>query len=103
MSNMEKRNKTELIHIRIEPEVKEKAETILKKLGVNTSYAISMFLNQVILMEGFPFEIQIPKNKNDNDEYLELARIIESTGGTSIVDEKNKNILKLYSSCQIDY
>ena len=47
--------KTELIHIRIEPEVKEQSEYIFKILGVNTSYAVSMFLNQVILRGGFPF------------------------------------------------
>ena len=43
-------NKTELIHIRIEPEVKVQSENIFKRLGVNTSYAVSMFLNQVILI-----------------------------------------------------
>ncbi len=36
-------NKTELIHIRIEPEVKVQSENIFKRLGVNTSYAVSMF------------------------------------------------------------
>lgn len=96
-----KENKTDLIHIRIEPEVKEKSEIIFKKLGVNTSYAVSMFLNQVILRGGFPFEIQIPKV--DDNEYQALARIIESTAGNGKISEKNKNILNLYASGQIDY
>ena len=94
-------NKTELIHIRIEPDVKVQSENIFKRLGVNTSYAVSMFLNQVILRGGFPFEIQLPKvNKN---EYQELAKIIESTAGNGSLNSKNKNILNLYATDQIDY
>ena len=96
-----KENKTDLIHIRIEPEVKEKSENIFKKLGVNTSYAVSMFLNQVILRGGFPFDIQIPKD--NDDEYQELASIIESTAGNGVVSEKNKKILSLFATGQIDY
>lgn len=99
--DMKKENKTDLIHIRIEPYVKEKSEDIFKRLGINTSYAVSMFLNQVILKGGFPFEIQLPKvNKN---EYQELAKIIESTAGNGSLNSKNKNILNLYATGQIDY
>lgn len=94
-------NKTELIHIRIEPDVKEQSEYIFKKLGVNTSYAVSMFLNQVILRGGFPFEIEPPKV--NNDELTELAAILESTAGSGEISQKNKNILTLYSTGQIDY
>lgn len=94
-------NKSELIHIRIEPDVKEQSGIIFKRLGINTSYAVSLFLNQVILRGGFPFEIELPKN--NNDEYSNLAMIIESTAGNGKVSEKNKNILYLYSTGQIDY
>lgn len=58
-------NKTELIHIRIAPNVKEQSEYIFKKQGVTTSYAVSMFFNQVILRGEFPFEIELPKVNND--------------------------------------
>ena len=44
-----KENKNELIHIRIEPSIKDKSEDIFKRLGINISYAVSLFLNQVIL------------------------------------------------------
>ena len=50
---------------------------------------------------GLPFEIELPKN--NNEEYTNLAMIIESTAGNGKVSEKNKNILNLYSSGQIDY
>ena len=96
-----KENKTELIHVRIEPDIKEKSEYIFKKLGVSTSYAVSMFLNQVILRGGFPFEIQLPII-NEN-EYLKLAQIIESTDGNGKINKKNANILNLYATGQSDF
>ena len=96
-----KENKTDLIHIRIEPDVKEKSELIFKKLGVNTSYAVSMFLNQIILHGGFPFEIQLPKV--EENEYQALASIIESTAGNGTVNEKNQDILSLFEMGKIDY
>ena len=56
-----KENKKELIHIKIEPTVKEKSEDIFHKLGINMSYAVSLFLNQVILKNGFPFNVELPQ------------------------------------------
>ena len=98
---MSKENKNELIHIRIEPTVKEKAENIFNKLGINMSYAVSLFLNQVILKNGFPFNVELPKV---NETELEsLAKIIESTGGNGAVSEKNQKIIHLYSLGAIDY
>ena len=81
-------SKSELIHIRIEPEIKNKSEQIFKRLGVNTSYAVSKFLSQVILKEGFPFELQLPKQ--NNNEYVALAKIIESTVKQTIARIMNK-------------
>ena len=98
---MDKENKTDLIHIRIEHSVKEKAEDILDKLGINMSYAVSLFLNQVIIKNGFPFSIELP---NENlAKAVELANIIESTGGKGKISEKNQKIINLYSKGDIDY
>ena len=98
---MSKKKKNELIHIRIEPSVKEKSEDIFNKLGINMSYAVSLFLNQVILKNGFPFNVELPKV---NETELEsLAKIIESTGGNGAVSEKNQKIIHLYSLGEIDY
>lgn len=98
---MSKENKNKLIHIRIEPTVKEKSEYIFNKLGINMSYAISLFLNQVILKNGFPFNVELPKV---NETELEsLAKIIESTGGNGKVSERNQKNIHLYSLGEIDY
>lgn len=98
---MSKENKKELIHIRIEPTVKEKSENIFNKLGINMSYAVSLFLNQVILKNGFPFNVELPKV--NGTELESLAKIIESTGGNGKVSEKNQKIIHLYSLGEIDY
>ena len=92
--------KTELIHVRIDPSVKEQSECILNRLGVNMSYAVSMFLNQLILRNGFPFAVEIPGEK---DRLEELAAIMESTGGNGTVSVPNQRILHLYATGQIDY
>lgn len=97
---MEKENKSDLIHVRIEHSVKEEAENILKRLGLNTSYAVSLFLNQVIMRKGLPFEVEIPP---DEMEVESLARIIEATGGSGEVSEKNRKIIHLYARGDIDY
>ncbi len=97
---MSKENKSELIHIRVEPVIKQKSEEIFRKLGVNTSYAVSMFLSQVIMRNGFPFEVEIPNNSSDVEK---LASIIEATGGNGEISEKNKKIIHLLAIGDIDY
>ena len=53
-------SKTATIQTRISPELKEKAQAIFNKLNLSMSEAISLFLTQVTLQRGIPFEIKIP-------------------------------------------
>lgn len=48
------------LYARIEPDVKEQAESILSALGIPASTAINMFYKQIILNRGLPFEVKIP-------------------------------------------
>ena len=52
--------KTAMIHAHLPPEVKEKAEAILKELGISISTAYEMFYRQVIALNGLPFDVKIP-------------------------------------------
>jgi len=52
--------KSATIHTRIDERTKKKAQNILKILNIPMSEAISMFLRQIILHKGIPFEIKIP-------------------------------------------
>lgn len=51
------------LYARIEPDVKEKAESILATLGIPASSAINMFYKQIILQRGLPFEVKIPYDR----------------------------------------
>ena len=48
------------VRARIEPQLKETAEGIIKKLGLNPTMAITIFYNQIILRQGLPFAVEIP-------------------------------------------
>ena len=52
--------KSSVIHARIEPETKEKAEHILRRLGISPTEAIRIFYNQICLGNGLPFPVAIP-------------------------------------------
>jgi DNA-damage-inducible protein J len=52
--------KTALIHARIEPQIKQKAEGVLKKLGLTPTEAIRIFYRQISLHGGLPFPVEIP-------------------------------------------
>jgi DNA-damage-inducible protein J len=52
--------KTATIQARINPEVKREAQKILSQLHMTMSEAIALYLTQITLHKGIPFEIKIP-------------------------------------------
>lgn len=52
--------KTAMIMARTEPALKADAEKVLKKLGLSTTEAINLFLAQIRLHKGLPFDVRIP-------------------------------------------
>ena len=63
--------KTDTLHIRVEPDVKIKAEETLNDLGLSITEAVNVFLNQVILHDGIPFKIEKPKYNKENIQAME--------------------------------
>ncbi len=53
-------SKTAIVRARIQPKLKEHAETIFHRLGMNASQAITLFYKQVELRKGLPFNVAIP-------------------------------------------
>ena len=53
-------SKSDVINTRVEPSVKRSVEAILRPLGLTTTDAINMFLHQVMLRDGLPFEVRRP-------------------------------------------
>lgn|SRR5574344_490665 len=93
--------KSETIHIRVSPEVKKESEKVLKKLVLTTSYAVLIFLKQVIYQNKIPFDVALP-NDEDIKKKEQLAKIINQTGGGS-VDKSLEPIIHLYANGSIDY
>ena len=52
--------KSATVRARIEPELKENAEKVLKRLGLNTTQAITLFYRQIEMNNGLPFDLVIP-------------------------------------------
>lgn len=53
-------SKTQTIRARVKPELKRDAEAVLRKLGLTSSEAITLFLTQVKLNKGLPFPVRVP-------------------------------------------
>ena len=53
-------SRTTSVFVRVEPEIKEQAELILKKLGIPMTSAVSMYLRQIVLQQGIPFKVKLP-------------------------------------------
>ena len=56
-------HKVATINTRIEPKLKTRAETILRKVGLTSAEAVRLFYMQVCLNNGLPFEVKIPNKK----------------------------------------
>lgn len=52
--------RTANVYTRVDPDTKEQAEKILNQLGIPMSNAIGMFLKQVVIQRGMPFEMKLP-------------------------------------------
>ena len=70
--------KTTGLYVRMNPEKKEKAESILKKLGLNSATAINMFYDQIILHNGIPFRVEDRKSTRLNSSHSTRSRMPSS-------------------------
>ena len=96
--------KTANILARVEPEVKEEAESILNELGVPASVVINMLYKQIILTKGIPFSLTLHKTPSALDEMtrdefnammdkgLAQAKANESRPAEDVLTDVRKNI-----------
>lgn len=97
--------KTANLYARIEPDVKEQAESILSTLGIPTSNAINMFYKQIILNRGLPFDVKIPTARPiDVTELTEAELEAElEKGYADMVAGKTKPARQAFASIRKDY
>ncbi len=94
-------SKKGFINVRVEENTKKEVDEILETLGINMSTAIDLFLHQVLLNRGLPFEVKVQPN-TPNKRAKDLAEALNLTGGKAI-PPKFEKILSLYARGDIDY
>lgn len=93
------------LYARIEPDVKEQAESILSALGIPASNAINMFYKQIILQRGLPFEVKIPSAKPVDMSILseeEMNAELEK-GYADMVAGRTKPAKQVFADIRKDY
>ncbi len=72
------------IQARIDTKTKKQAKGILDKLGISMSEAIVVYMKQIVLQKGIPFELKLP-----NRATLQAMEQLESGKGVTFdsVDE----------------
>ncbi len=76
----------ETTSVKLDKEAKEEAKQIFKKLGMTMGDAFNMFLYQVNLNKGLPFELKIPNEETKNA--IEEAREAKNVEAFSIDELK---------------
>lgn len=71
--------KAAIIRARVDEDLKTEFESVLNELGLSVSEAINLFVRQVKLHKGIPFDIKIPnkttrKTFEDTDKKRNLIR-----------------------------
>lgn len=98
-------SKTANLYARIEPDVKEQAESILSSLGIPISSAINMFYKQIILQRGIPFDVKLPTPQPVNMAALseeQLNAELEK-GYTDMLEGRTKPAGKVFADIRKDY
>ncbi|MEA2114689.1 MAG: type II toxin-antitoxin system RelB/DinJ family antitoxin [Thermodesulfobacteriota bacterium] len=77
-------SKTATIQTRVDPVLKKDAQEILHKLNITMSEAISMYLSQITLHRGIPFELKIPSDltaktleESENGKNLHIVHSVD--------------------------
>ncbi|HBA51254.1 MAG TPA: type II toxin-antitoxin system antitoxin, RelB/DinJ family [Lachnospiraceae bacterium] len=93
------------LYARIEPDVKEQAESILSALGIPASNAINMFYKQIILNRGLPFEVKIPAARVADVSGLSEAELNAELekGYADMAADRTKPASKAFADIRKDY
>ena len=97
--------KTANLYARIEPDVKEQAESILSTLGISASNAINMFYKQIILQRGLPFEVKIPGTRPEDVSTLSDAEMDEELekGYADMKEGRTRSVKSVFADIRKDY
>lgn len=97
--------KTTNLSVRLEPGLKEQAELVLSQLGIPVSNAVNIFLKQVVMQRGIPFDVKLPIaspiSLSDLTE-IELNEELKK-GYTDFTQGNTKSVEDVFSDIGRDY
>lgn len=83
---------------RVEPEVKEQAESIMAQLGVPASVVINMLYKQIIMTKSIPFSLSLPREPITLDSITrEDFNSIMQTGLSQAKSNKSRPVSDVFS------
>ena len=85
-------SKNETLHIRVNENVRANAEKTLGILGISISEAVNIFLHQIPLVGGLPFDVKIPMApesvtvSSEEDLYKKLSIGMKQIKNGKVID-----------------
>ena len=67
--------KSSKVFLRVESELKMQAEEVLSQLGIPIANAINIFLRQIVLRKGIPFDVRLPHDVPQNLHQLSSEQL----------------------------
>ena len=97
--------KNEVIHARISSDIKKECESILSNIGLSMSQAIDLYIRQIVLKKGIPFELNEIENETKNNskaifnicfDYSSRNEIIDAIKRIKDIDEIDQETFNKY-------
>ncbi len=83
---------------RVEPEVKEQAESIMSRLGLPASVVINALYKQIIMTRGIPFSMSLPKESVTLDSMTtEKFNSIMETGLSQARTNQSRPVVDVFA------
>lgn len=85
------------IQVRVDEDTKQQATVVLEGLGLDMSTAMKIFLRQVIIRNGIPFEIRM-----GNTEMLAAIEEVEKIKRGELKAKRYNNVDELFADLESD-
>lgn len=65
---------TSVMQIRVDDDLKDNAAAVFDKLGIDTPTAVRMFMKRVVLENGIPFRMTLPKTETNESRAVRAMK-----------------------------
>ncbi len=90
--------KSATIHVRVDEEFKSNLEKLLRPLGMTITEAVNICLHQIVLNDGLPFDVRMPRY---NSETLAAIEEVEkmTPENSKVYNDAEELFKELDSEC----